>query len=52
MELLEEVIDSEFGVDIVNLGLVYGVEMEENNMVIVMMMLIFIGCLLVGVIGE
>ncbi len=41
MESLEEVIDPELGVDIVNLGLVYGVEMEENNTVIVTMTLTY-----------
>ncbi len=52
MESLEEVVDPELGVDIVNLGLVYDVMMEENQTVVVTMTLTSIGCPLAGAITE
>lgn len=52
MESLEEVVDPELGVDIVNLGLVYDVIMEENQTVVVTMTLTSIGCPLAGAITE
>ncbi|WP_223700709.1 metal-sulfur cluster assembly factor [Sutcliffiella deserti] len=52
MEYLSEVEDPELGVDIVNLGLVYDVEMEENNDVLVTMTLTSIGCPLAGEIVD
>ncbi|MCO7174499.1 metal-sulfur cluster assembly factor [Sporolactobacillus kofuensis] len=44
LEALEDVIDPELGVDIVNLGLVYGVDIDEENNVIINMTLTFMGC--------
>lgn len=52
MEALEEVEDPELGVDIINLGLVYDVEMDEKQNVLITMTLTSIGCPLAGEIVE
>lgn len=52
MEALEEVIDPELGIDIVNLGLVYGVEMDEKGEVLVTMTLTAMGCPLAATIQH
>lgn len=43
-EALEEVVDPELGIDIVNLGLVYGIEKDEAGVIQVSMTLTSMGC--------
>ncbi len=52
MERLEEVNDPELNIDIVNLGLVYGVDIADDGNVKVTMTLTAMGCPLAGTIQE
>jgi metal-sulfur cluster biosynthetic enzyme len=52
MGLLENVMDPELGIDIVNLGLVYGIDMDDEGVVEVTMTLTAMGCPLAGTIAN
>lgn len=48
-EALHDVLDPELGINVVDLGLVYGVTIDENNVAVVDMTLTSAGCPLSGV---
>jgi len=52
MGALELVVDPELGMDIVNLGLVYDVKMDEEGLTTIDMTLTSMGCPLAGTIVE
>ncbi|MFQ3543872.1 metal-sulfur cluster assembly factor [Halobacillus rhizosphaerae] len=52
MGALENVIDPELGIDIVNLGLVYGADMDDNGNTTITMTLTAMGCPLAGHIEQ
>jgi len=51
-ELLEEVVDPELNIDIVNLGLVYDIELDESQVATVTMTLTSMGCPMAPMIIE
>ncbi|WP_245605528.1 metal-sulfur cluster assembly factor [Thermicanus aegyptius] len=52
IEALMEVEDPEIGMDIINLGLVYEIHVDEEKRVRILMTLTAIGCPLAGTISE
>lgn len=52
IQKLQTVIDPELYVDIVNLGLIYGIDLNDNNDCIVTMTLTVMGCPLSGVLDN
>ncbi|MET8676253.1 metal-sulfur cluster assembly factor [Streptomyces sp. NPDC004647] len=52
MEALMDVVDPELGIDVVNLGLIYGVHVDESNIATIDMTLTSAACPLTDVIED
>lgn len=52
LKKLEEVLDPELGISIVDLGLIYNVEVKKNNQLKITMTLTTIGCPLISIIEK
>nr|WP_172702167.1 metal-sulfur cluster assembly factor [Enterococcus avium] len=52
MTALESVIDPELGIDIVNLGLIYEVDFEQNGNTVIKMTLTTMGCPLADILTD
>ncbi|GHP13807.1 aromatic ring hydroxylating protein [Lentilactobacillus fungorum] len=52
MAVLENVIDPELAVDIVNLGLIYGIDLDDQGLCTVTMTLTIAGCPLTDYLNE
>lgn len=52
VEAMKDVVDPELGIDVVNLGLVYGVQVDENHNAIIDMTLTSAACPLTDVIED
>ncbi|KRL98006.1 metal-sulfur cluster assembly factor [Liquorilactobacillus satsumensis] len=52
IEKLEDVIDPELGVDIVNLGLIYQIDLDQDGACVIQMTLTTMGCPLTDLLAD